>query len=303
MNSQKVSHYDILEKLHESDLGVIYRATDTVLKRDVAIKFLPQEVNNSIEDRPFFMREIQTTSLLDHRNICSVYEVDETEDGQLFMAMEYYEGENLRSIIESNEGGLPLAEAKDIVKQIAEGLIYAHKRRIVHRNIKPEHIIYTKNQQVIVIDFRLAKVSGRFQIASTGTMLGTPAYMAPEQVMGLNVDPRADIWSCGVLLYKMLTGQVPFGGRNITEVTYSILHDELKPLTKFAPSVPGELESIVRKAITKKADERYQSMKAMMRDLKKLNGGSEPPKRDDPSQPSWFARLRRSGYETKKGGN
>ncbi len=217
-----ISHYKILEKLGEGGMGVVYKAEDTKLKRTVALKFLPPELTRDPEAKERFIHEAQAASALDHNNICTIYEVAEIDDGQLFIAMACYEGETLKSRIA--QGQLRIEEALDFVGQIAQGLVRAHEVGIVHRDIKPANIIVTTRGEVKIVDFGLAKLSGRTLLTKSGTTLGTAAYMSPEQARGEQVDQRTDIWSLGVVLYEMLTGKRPFESEYEQALVYSILN-------------------------------------------------------------------------------
>jgi serine/threonine protein kinase len=207
---QSIRHYKILEKLGVGGMGVVYKAEDTKLKRMVALKFLPLHVSLDSEAKKRFMHEAQAASALDHNNICTIYEIGESEDGQMYMSMALYDGGTLQDKIET--APLPLEEALDIAIQIAEGLFKAHEKDIVHRDIKPANIIITSDGVAKILDFGLAKLSGRTKLTREGTTLGTVAYMSPEQVRGEQADSRADIWALGAILYEMFTGIPPFKG-------------------------------------------------------------------------------------------
>jgi serine/threonine protein kinase len=239
MTRNKISHYKILEKLGSGGMGDVYKAEDTKLKRMVALKFLPPELTRDQEAKNRFVHEAQAASSLDHSNICTIYEIDETEDGQMFIAMACYEGETLKKKIE--RGPLPVDEAIDIVLQIAQGLSKAHEKGIMHRDIKPANILITEDGHVKIIDFGLAKLTGQTRLTKTGMTMGTVAYMSPEQARGETVDHRTDIWSLGVVLYEMITAQSPFKGEYEQAVLYSILHEEPVPLTTLRPDVPEAL--------------------------------------------------------------
>ena len=210
MIGQTVSHYRILEKLGEGGMGVVYKAEDTRLKRIVALKFLPRELTKDMQARERFTQEAQAASALDHSNICTIYEVDETDDRRMYISMAYYSGQTLKQKIA--KGPLEVEEAVNIASQIAEGLCKAHKKGIVHRDIKPENIFVTEDGEVKIVDFGLAKLMGQEALTKTGTTLGTVAYMSPEQTTGADIDHRADIWVLGVVLYEMLSKERPYKG-------------------------------------------------------------------------------------------
>ncbi len=271
MIGQTISHYHILEKLGEGGMGVVYKAEDTNLKRQVAIKFLPHQISAGEEDRERFKIEARAAAALDHSNICTVHEIDEAE-GNFFIVMAYIDGQNLKEKIagigSKSPSPLPIDEALDIAGQIAEGLREAHEKGIVHRDIKSANIMITTKSQVKITDFGLAKLSGHTRLTKTGTTVGTAAYMSPEQARGEDVDFRTDIWSFGVILYEMLTGQLPFKGDYEQAIMYSILNEEPEPLTGLRTGVPMELERIVNKALTKNPAERYQGLADFLVDIR-----------------------------------
>ncbi|MBN2411387.1 protein kinase [candidate division KSB1 bacterium] len=268
MIGKSLSHYKILEKLGEGGMGIVYKAKDTKLDRSVALKFLPPYLSQAEEEKKRFICEAQAASRLDHNNICTVHEIEETEDGQMFIAMVFYEGETLKKKIE--RGPLQIDEVLDISIQIADGLKKAHENNILHRDIKPANIFMTNDGVAKILDFGLAKLSGQTKLTKTGSTLGTVFYMSTEQTQGEKVDHRTDIWSFGVLLYEMITSQLPFQGDYEQAVVYSILNEEPKPLTGLRTGVPMELERIVNKALEKNPAERYQSVGDLIVDLKKL---------------------------------
>ena len=209
MIGETISHYKILEKLGAGGMGVVYKAEDTKLKRTVALKFLPPELARDEEAKKRFIREAQAAASLDHPNICTIYEVNES-DGQTYIAMAYVEGESLKQFIK--RGPLELGKALGIAAQAAEGLKAAHAKGIIHRDIKSANVMLTPEEQAIIMDFGLAKMAEATRMTKTGTTLGTAAYMCPEQVLGKAEDQRSDIWSLGVVLYEMLMGKLPFKG-------------------------------------------------------------------------------------------
>ncbi len=255
MIGKTISHYKILEKLGSGGMGVVYKAQDTTLDRFVALKFLPQNLSQSEEEKQRFIHEAKAASALDHHNICTIHEIGEAKDGQLFIAMALYEGQTLDKKIE--HGPLKLDEAVDIAVQISEGLAKAHGKEIVHRDLKPANVMLTEDDVVKILDFGLAKLRGRTKLTKEGTTLGTAAYMSPEQTQGAQVDQRTDIFSLGVLLYEMVTGQQPFKGDYEQAVTYSILHEDPEPITGLRTGVPLDLERAVFKCLQKAPDERY----------------------------------------------
>ena len=272
MTGSTVSHYIIKEKISEGGMGIVYKAEDTKLQRTVALKFLPSSSSFNEESKQRFIREAQTASALDHNNICTIYEIGETKDlpdhpgEQLFICMAYYEGETLKQKIE--KGPLGIQEAIAITVQISEGLEQAHKNDIFHRDIKPANIFITQEGVVKILDFGLAKAVGRTQLTKMDSIAGTIAYMSPEQSKGEAIDSRTDIWSLGVVLYEMLTGQLPFKGDYDQAIIYSILNDTYSPLGEIKSDIPLELQHIVDKLLQKDPDVRYQTMGELLSDLK-----------------------------------
>jgi serine/threonine protein kinase len=254
-------------------MGVVYKAEDTKLRRTVALKFLPPELAESPEAGERFIREAQAAAALSHPHICTIHEISEEED-QSFIVMEYIEGESLRQKI--LKGPLDQTEVLDIAIQVAEGLEEAHKKGIVHRDIKPGNIMLTEKGAAKVMDFGLAKVFGGSLITREATTMGTVAYMSPEQAKGEVVDHRTDIWSLGVVLYEMITAQLPFKGEYDQSMIHSILNHEPEPITKIRKDLPSGLEQVIYKALTKNPAGRYQSMEDFLGDLKAIAEGLKP---------------------------
>jgi len=283
MIGKTISHYRILEKLGEGGMGVVYKAQDIKLKRTVALKFLPSELTRDQEAKERFIHEAQAASALDHPNICTIHEIDETDDGQMFVCMACYEGETVKEKI--SRGPLKLEEAVDITIHVAEGLARAHEVGITHRDIKPANIMVTKRSEVKILDFGLAKLAGQTKLTKTGATLGTVAYMSPEQARGEEVDQRMDIWSLGVVLYEMVTGKLPFKSEYDQAVVYSILNEEPEPMRGLRSDVPMELERIVNRTLAKSPEERYQHVDEILTDLKSV-------KREiDSGRPSAYAEI------------
>ncbi len=280
MTGQTISHYRILEKLGEGAMGAVYKAEDTKLKRTVALKFL---LKQEPELRERFLREAQAAAALHHPNICTLFEIDE-ERG--FLAMEFVEGPTLKEKIK--ERPLKLEEALEIAGQVCEGLAEAHAKGIVHRDIKPGNILLTLKRQVKITDFGLAAIGGQTRITISGTSLGTPAYMSPEQARGLETDRRTDIWSLAVVLYEMVSGRLPFSGESQHAVNYAIVNENPEPLTALRTGVPLELDRIVAKALAKDAAERYSHVEDLNVDLQRLRKAS-PRQQDKPARKRWGA--------------
>jgi serine/threonine protein kinase/Tfp pilus assembly protein PilF len=273
MPEHRVAHYQILDKIGEGGMGVVYKAEDTHLQRTVAIKFLPAGLTRDPVAKQRFIHEAQSASALDHPNIGTVYEFNETEDGQLYMVMAYYDGDPLAKRIE--QGPLPLADAVGIASQVAEGLARAHARGIVHRDIKDINLIITRDGLVKILDFGVAKLIGHGDKPApanepVGLSTGTIGYMSPEQISGETVDDRTDIWSLGIVLYQMITGELPFQGEYAQAVCYSILNEQPKPLRIFRKDIPPELEEIVRKSLIKNPQQRYRHVLEMAEELKEV---------------------------------
>jgi len=262
-----ISHYKILEKLGEGGMGVVYKAEDTKLKRTVALKFLPRGLTYDADAKERFIQEARAAAALNAPNICIIHEIDEA-DGQSFIVMEYIDGQSLREKTES--GRLEIEDVVDIAIQIAEGLREAHENDIVHRDIKSANIMVTVKGQTKIMDFGLAKLAGQTRLTREGTTIGTVAYMSPEQAGGEEVDLRTDIWSLGVVMYEMITGQMPFKGEYEQVAIYSIMNKDPKPMPEYRTDVPLKLEKIVRKALAKNRDERYQHMDEILTELKLL---------------------------------
>ncbi|MFQ5636778.1 MAG: protein kinase [bacterium] len=297
MIGKTILHYNILEKLGAGGMGVVYKAEDTKLKRDVAIKFLPRQIAASEEERERFKIEAQAAAALNHPNIAQVYAIEETDDetceepGTLFIVMEYIEGRELKSIIDTplvpprggtKGGALPSRgvsndDAFDYATQIAEGLQAAHENGVVHRDIKPANIMISKSGVAKITDFGLAKLVHGKMVTRAGFTLGTVAYMSPEQSRGDPIDPRTDIWSLGVVIYQMLTGEMPFKGHYEQAVIYSLLHEEPAPLPETNPEVTENVAAIVNKALQKNPAERYQKIGELLADLKTAAVKSETP--------------------------
>ncbi len=268
MIGEIIAHYKIIEKLGEGGMGVVYKAEDTKLKRTVALKFLSSEMTQDPTAKERFIQEARAASALDHNNICHINEVNETEDGKTYIAMSYYEGETLHEKISA--GPLRIDEALTISIQIAEGLQEAHEKGIIHRDIKPANIMITDKGQVKIMDFGLAKSIAGSMVTKAGTTLGTIGFMSPEQSRGDTVDKRTDIWSQGVILYNMLTGQMPFKGEYEQAIVYSIMNTEPEPITGLRTGVPVELEQYVGKCLAKDPGDRYPTAEGLIVDLNRL---------------------------------
>ena len=277
---QRVKHYQIVNLLGEGGMGEVYLATDTILGRRVALKVLPAFVRNDPDRLRRFTQEARAASRLSHPNVCVVHEIGETDDGRPFIAMEYVEGVTLRHRLKSQ--ALKLGDVLDIAIQVADALTAAHDTGIVHRDIKPENIMIRPEGYVKILDFGLAKLTERHKGAlqttmstllfhsTPGTVIGTAAYMSPEQARGVQVDERTDIWGLGVVLYEMASGNAPFTGETPTDVVVAIVEKEPPPISRHVEGIPTELERIVKKALRKERNERYQIVKELAIDLRSL---------------------------------
>ena len=278
MEGRTISHYSILHKLGAGGMGEVYLARDTTLSRKVAIKFLSQNSVAGEQARKRLVREAKAAAALDHPHICAVYEVGEEADHS-FIVMQYVEGETLASRIQRQP--LEVRDALDIAVQMADALAEAHSRRIIHRDIKPQNVMLTASGQVKVLDFGLARVLREGSLIDSigeteslltmpGSVIGTVPYMSPEQVRGEALDARSDIFSFGAMLYEMLSGRNPFAAESVGATMSSILTKEPAPLARYASDVPDELQRIVRKALSKDKEGRYQGIKDLLIDLREL---------------------------------
>ena len=275
--------YRIVSQLGQGGMGVVYQAHDPRLKRTVAIKLLPPDLTKDETAKQRFLQEAQAASALDHPNICTIFEINETDDGQLYLVMTSYDGETLKDRIA--RGPLDLKDAIDIATQVGEGLAEAHGAGIVHRDIKPANLFVTKTGVVKILDFGLAKLAGTEGVTQTGTTVGTVAYMSPEQAKGQEVDHCTDIWSLGVVLYEMLAGTPPFQGETLAAVVHATLEHRQPPLSGASSPAQGA----VTRALSKDKTQRYQAVADLLAELRALQSGSDaatvatPTKADVPS--------------------
>ena len=271
MIGETISHYRIVDKLGEGGMGVVYKAEDTRLGRTVALKFLHEHALRNEDSRKRFEREAKAAALLNHPNICTIYEIDEI-DGRLFIAMAWVPGESLAARIA--RGPLTLHEAVAIALQCASGLQEAHANGIVHRDLKPSNIFLNARPDseihAVVMDFGVARLARRSSLTREGATIGTVGYMSPEQTFGGKVDQRTDVWSLGVVLYEMLVGRQPFHGEYEQAVAYALVNEEHEPLTALRSGLPIELDRIVDKTLAKPTEDRYQSMADLMVDLRMI---------------------------------
>ena len=290
MIGKTISHYKILEKLGEGGMGVVYKARDTKLNRDVALKFLPAGLTQDEDSRKRFVREAQAAAALNHPNICAVYEIGEA-DGQTFIVMPCIGGTSLAEKVK--DVPLSIDEALDIAIQAGKGLARAHENGIVHRDIKPGNTLVDDHGLVKIVDFGLAKLGSLSKMTMVGTTLGTVGYMSPEQAKGDEVDHRSDIWALGVVLYEMLAGRMPFRGEVDAAVIYSIMNEEPDPLTENCPECPVEIGEVIGTALAKELDDRFQSMDDMVAALEAVRDGESISTVRRPSKKSGRSARRR----------
>ena len=264
MLGKTISHYKILEKLGEGGMGVVYKAEDTKLRRTVALKFLHRDIDSHESERARFLQEAQAVAVLNHTNICTVYDIQE-HDGRQFIVMEYVDGKTLRQIVPIQK----MQIAIDYAIQIGEALKEAHGQGIVHRDIKTDNIMLNSKNQIKVLDFGLAKLRGSLKLTKTRSTAGTLAYMAPEQIQGGEVDARSDIFSFGVVLFEMLTGHLPFRGDHEAAMMYSILNEEPESVQETRQDISPEIDHILHRALEKNPDDRHQSVADMVSELRR----------------------------------
>jgi serine/threonine-protein kinase len=255
VTGQNVSHFRVLEPLGAGGMGVVYRAEDTRLGRAVALKFLLPSYSLDASAKARFLHEAHSAAALDHPNLCTIYEIGESEDGRLFLAMALYPGETLKTRL-ARDGPLPVKEVLAITRQIADGLGCAHAAGIVHRDLKPGNVMLLPDGTVKILDFGLAKARD-WSVSGSSARLGTVWYMAPEQVRGEAVHGRTDLWALGVVLYEMLTGRKPFGGEHEVAIAHAIIHDEPARPTALRADVPAAVEDIILTLLEKEAARRY----------------------------------------------
>src|SRR3989339_230672 len=265
MIGKTISHYHILEELGRGGMGVVYKAQDTKLDRLVAIKFLTTHSSNDEENNARFLQEAKAAASLNHPNILSIYEIDKDDKNQ-FIVMEFIEGDVLRSLLKSVQN-ISLDRAIDFVTQTAKGLKVAHDKNIIHRDIKSENLMVTKDGQVKIMDFGIAKLKGSSGLTKTGMSVGTISYMSPEQVQGVGVDQRSDIWSLGVVFYELLTGELPFKTEHDAALIYMISNEDITPPSSLDRKIPNQIDTIVKKMLDKDWALRYQNLNDFIKDI------------------------------------
>ncbi|CAN5467483.1 hypothetical protein BH23BAC3_BH23BAC3_30570 [soil metagenome] len=293
MTGRQISHYKILEKLGEGGMGVVYKALDIKLDRDVALKFLTHPSTIIVDHHNRFLQEARSIAKINHANICQIYGIEMDGDGNQFIVMEFINGTSLRDYISGlintdvqmgvePDSSLRVSDSfkskydrvLNYAIQIAKGLEAAHEQGIIHRDIKPENIIITKSDEIKILDFGLAKIAATDQLTKEGSTLGTISYMSPEQIRGEILDSRSDIWSFGIVLYQMVSGRLPFGGDYEHSIMYSIINTDPPPIEIANEDIPPGLEKIINRCISKDPVGRYQSSTELLTDLKDLTGFS-----------------------------
>jgi serine/threonine protein kinase/tetratricopeptide (TPR) repeat protein len=267
MKGETLLHYRIEERIGEGGMGVVYRATDTKLGRQVALKFLPAFVAHNPDEKARFLREAQTASKLDHPNIATIFEVNEIDD-KVFYAMSLVEGVTLKDL--RRQGPVTQKQVLQIAIQVADGLAHAHEREVVHRDIKPQNIMVTVQGQVKILDFGLAKLGLQQSTRGTTSTAGTAAYLSPEQAQGEAATPRSDLFSLGVVLYELVTGEIPFKGDHPAAVLYSVVHEDPPPLERLAPDTPPALAAVIENLLTKDPARRTASATELAAQLRSI---------------------------------
>ena len=298
---KEILHYKVIEKLGEGGMGIVYLAEDTKLDRRVAIKSLPNQIAANSAERERFKIEAKAAASLNHPNIATIHNIEETDEG-MFIVMEYIDGQELKSVVDMSGPTLPVSEIVRYALQIAKGLNAAHSKNIVHRDIKSTNIMLTKDGQIKIMDFGLAKVSGSEQLTREGTTIGTAAYMSPEQARHQSVDPRSDIWSFGIILYEMLSGKLPFSGDYEAAILYDILHVQPPMVHQLNTSVPEKLSFIVHRCLEKDHTKRYQSADDIIKDLEAIKAEEQWSKQqaDSTEQPIQTVKKEQTVKKTSK---
>ncbi|MEX0322260.1 MAG: FG-GAP-like repeat-containing protein [Puniceicoccaceae bacterium] len=277
LTGKTISHFKILEPVGRGGMGVVYKAHDHMLERTVALKFLPPAMGADSNAKERFIREAKVACEIDHPNIATVHEIGETEDGQMFIAMGYYQGESLKQRID--QGSINTKESINLVRQLAAALSKIHENKIIHRDIKPGNLIVTDDGTMKLLDFGLAKLSFESGYTQVGQMIGTVAYMSPEQARAEKIDERTDIWALGVVFYEMLTGQRPFDGSDAPSTMHAILEKDPQLPPEFNDSIPRPVQEILGLCLAKDPDKRYQSASDLISDLDRVIEGERLPHR------------------------
>jgi hypothetical protein len=264
-----ISHFEIREAIGAGGIGVVYRAEDTRLGRPVALKFLLPSHSLDTSARTRFLREAHLVAALDHPNLCSIHDVGTSDDGRFFIAMPLYRGETLKARM-ARDGAIPVGEILEIARQVTQGLQCAHEAGIVHRDLKPGNVMLLPDGTVKILDFGLAKARDQ-SVSETGARFGTVSYMSPEQIRGVAVDGRADLWAIGVVLYEMLTGRKPFGGDHDISVAHAILHEEPISISTLRDDLSAPLEDLVLRLLEKDPSKRYANAGELFGELTRID--------------------------------
>ncbi len=269
---QTVSHYEIIEQLGQGGMGIVYLARDVKLDRAVAIKCLPPEASLDDQAKERFIREAKAASALDHANICTVHEIAETDEGELYIVMAFYRGQTLEQRLTTED--FSAEQAADIARQLALALERAHEAGIVHRDLKPANVMITDRGEVKLLDFGIAKLASGRTLTQTGAIMGSSGYLSPEQIDGHGVDHRTDLWSLGVILYQLLTKERPFAGDVEPAVMYAIINKQPAPLSHYRSDVPDALSDIIDRCLEKAPDDRFDSAADLVAQLDSMPGAA-----------------------------
>jgi serine/threonine-protein kinase len=263
----KIGKYQIIGQIGQGAMGVVYKAMDPFIERVVAVKTMSADLDADPEVRARFFREARSAGQLSHKNIVTIYDLGE-EGGKAYMAMEFLDGEDLKHSI-GRRDKMPLERKLEWMMEILEGLAHAHNKQVIHRDIKPGNIHITRSGQVKILDFGLARVSSS-DITKTGSVMGTPNYMSPEQIRSEGVDHRSDIFSAGATFYELLTYRKPFHSSSLPATFFKILQQDPEPIESIDPSIPPDFSAIILRAMAKDPEKRYQNVDEMLRDLDRL---------------------------------
>ncbi|MEO6260273.1 MAG: serine/threonine-protein kinase, partial [Thermoanaerobaculia bacterium] len=282
----KLGRYEVVRELGKGAMGIVYLAKDPLIGRLVALKTIrPAAHSDDDETKEFqqrFVREAQAAGILNHPSIVTVHDIGQDEpSGMSFIAMEYVEGQNLKELL-SQGRPLTFEQIGDIIAQVADGLDFAHAKGIVHRDVKPANIIMLEGLRAKITDFGIAKITSGGNLTTTGQFLGTPNYMAPEQIKGAPIDGRTDLFSLGICLYECLTHRKPFGGDSLTSISYKIVHEAFPPLHEINPQIPEGYEEVVAQCLAKEPGKRYQRGRDVAAALRAVIRGEKPVKPFDP---------------------
>ena len=274
MSPDKVGRYKIKSELGRGGMATVYRAFDPISNREVAIKVLPRELLNNLVTRARFKRELKLVASLEHPAIVPVYDVGGDDDHQPFFVMRYMSGGSLSDMIK--KGKFSLRDAALIIERLASALDHAHSRGVIHRDIKPDNVLFDASNNPYLSDFGVAKVTESLVSTTGREVIGTPAYISPEQALGENVDHRADVYGLGAMLYEMLTGERPFGKDTVIGLALQHVNDPVPNILKIRPDLPGEVDVIIKTAMAKNREKRYATALELAHELNKVAFDGEP---------------------------